>query len=185
MGHSPLCSVLKTQQEESDTAGSFSHSGGQSAQTQEATGLPTLTSEIVETLLRGQMNPDFTLQAAAQPFSRYVRGPSHVSTKLVTPTSVQFADQFGVQGCPFGFVTELPSAVDSHGNSNALSNAAPSFGLEKRKRQAEPPEDEFLFSPRRGRVVPLSLSSDKGCVSEYQVLLREQIDIFLKPQRSI
>jgi hypothetical protein len=177
MGHSPLCSEPKTQQDESDTAGSFSLSGGQPVQTQGVTGLPTLTSEIVETLLRGHMNPDFTLQAAAQPFSHCVRGPSHVSTKLVTPTSVHFAAQVGVQGCPYDFVTKLSSAVDSHCNSNALSNAAPSFGLEKRKRQVEPP-GELLFSQFRGRFVRLSLPSDKGCLSEYQVLLREQIDIF-------
>lgn len=181
-GYSSLTPVgfepANTPQDESSSATSFAQTDPQPAQTPEATGRLTLPSEVVEKLLRDHMNPDFTLQAT-QPFSPAVAvsAPLQMFTKSVDPTSALFAASFGVQSSTDSFAVVLPSAAGSHGNSNAQSSAA--LSVENGKCQADSTKEQLPFSQhRRGRVVTLSLPSDKGFLSEYQVLLREQIDLF-------
>jgi hypothetical protein len=178
LGYSSLTPVGSEPQDESSSATSFAQAGPQPLQTPEVTGRLTVPSEIVEKLLRGHMNPDFTL-LAAQACSPAVPAPLQVSTKPLDPTSVLFASAFGVQSGTSGFAAAISSETGSEGNSKAPSSAALSFGRENRTSQAESTKEELLVSQRRrGRVVPLSLPSDKSFVSEYQVLLREQIDLF-------
>jgi hypothetical protein len=143
---------------------------------------PIQNSTLLYSLLQRIMVPQATLQqlhalvAAPAAASWNSDGPAAVESLLATLLGMRN----NAVNVPTGPLASSLSSASSAFNPSSTLPSVLSRGPEgsSQATAASSSTETSLSASSIGRVIPLSLPTDKDYVSEYQVLLREQIDLF-------